>query len=554
MIVLLACSLNVSLGVLYSSVALVHAQSTFDYSLSNSGGITLVPGGSGFNTIIATLRSVSGEVVNLSCINATLPTGFSCSFNPLRLIPTLVGNASILTVNAPASATYGSFNISVTGTPTGTTTVPSNFTLIVAAKVAVNPTGTADTSLTPGQFITVALSTTDAIPFEVFAVAISYNPLILRDPQVDTSGNVLGSDAQVESICVNGATVPGGSVGCTSDSLYDGPHVVSVSVDSNTGMSTPTPDGKLFSVTFNVAALGFSTIHIVNQLLASAETTEQVVPSDGYFTNKDCGAGLCKPPIASFIPPTRLVANRPEIFNASAVSQNPQGRIRSYNWTWGLGTFYTTPFANATIIFSSIGEYFVTLGVTDNYNATAYYTLVLTVIRIWIDLGVVPVLVDHILGVMPGTTIHIETGVLNFGVGPENTTLRLQLNNATLATKQFQNVEPAIPTVLLFDWDTTNFAPRVYRIMASIDPVTDFTTNKIIENDTIVNSRGQIVDANSFSIAYVQLIPSIPSGFGLFLGLGLPQTLGLGIIVLAAIGIIQVLVRRKIGKSKVLPP
>src|SRR6266571_8141735 len=53
----------------------------FDYSLSNSGGITATQGMSGSNMITATLTGGATQPVTLSC-SSGLPSGASCAFTP----------------------------------------------------------------------------------------------------------------------------------------------------------------------------------------------------------------------------------------------------------------------------------------------------------------------------------------------------------------------------------------------------------------------------------------------------------------------------------------
>ena len=100
----------------------------FDYSLSNSGGIIVRQGGSGTSTITATLNSGTSEPVTLSCVGSSLPAGASCLFNPDSLTPT---GSSLLTVSSTPMTPIGSYIVQVTGSPTGGTTTPTAFTLIM---------------------------------------------------------------------------------------------------------------------------------------------------------------------------------------------------------------------------------------------------------------------------------------------------------------------------------------------------------------------------------------------------------------------------------------
>jgi hypothetical protein len=97
----------------------------FTYSLSNSGGITVTQGGSGLNTITATLQTGTSQSVSLSCTGG-LPSGASCSFNPASGSPTF---SSTLTISTTSSTPTGSYTITVNGNPAAT--AGTSFTLTV---------------------------------------------------------------------------------------------------------------------------------------------------------------------------------------------------------------------------------------------------------------------------------------------------------------------------------------------------------------------------------------------------------------------------------------
>jgi len=443
----------------------------------------------------------------------------------------------------PTSTPYSAFNVTVTakaGSPAPV--APIIFTLIVAAKVAVDPTVVGGLNYSQKR-VTVDVNITNAPPFIGFIVAIFFDyssSSVLQNPQVDYSGGVLGSDAPVSTLCINGV----GSQ-CIPDSRFDGQGVVSLALLTLSGLNSTTSNGKLFSLTFDVTGTGFSFIHFVHQEVFTAHyvndepTVLKTAGFDGYFANKECGMGnLCKPQVVSFIPPPRIVQNRPASFNGTAMSQNPNGVITEYNWTWGLGQdihSYNSPSTNVTIIFLQIGEHVVTLSAQDNFGARAYYTLSIEVFRVWVDLGFASLLIDHTVGVIPGTIVHIVANVVNNGVNPENSTISLSINNINKTMISVKNLGPGNESSLRYDWNTAGYAPRVYEIVTNVDTVKDPITGQILENDTFTNSRHQIVDPNNVRLGFVQLIVSIPSGFGVFLGLNLPETLGLGIVLVAVI-------------------
>ncbi len=541
-------------------LAVVHAQTAFDYSLSNTGGITLLPGRSGSTNITATLLAGTPSNVTLSCVDATLPLGASCSFSPKSIIANFTGDGSILTIATPASLPYGSYNVSITASPVEGLISPTNVTLTVAAKVAIDPTGRS--LIGYHGSVSYQVNITGVPPFSVFIVAIHYNNLILGNPVVEYGGNVLGTDTQTLSECVDGRANPGdpNSPPCTAIVGVDGPGVVSLQlITANGENSTGNPtNGKLFSVAFDALGSGFSSIHILYQQIGSVTNStggiqRASIPVDGYFANVECGGNACLPPTASFRPLTRAVAGKSVTFVATSVSQNccPKANITFYQWFFGASasiTFIKSKNPNATVFYSQASvDLPVTLLVNDTYGATVEVTNFITVIRIWTDLGVLPLTVGQVRGVLPGTVNRIKVSVINFGVDPENSSVRLLLNDNLLTTSQIENLLPSSQAGLTYSWNTAGFVPRVYRIQAILDPVRDAKTGLIVENDTDPTT---LKDPNGIATAYVQLILSLPSSFGLFLGIGLPQTIALGIIVLAAIGFALTFVRRVAARRR----
>jgi len=102
----------------------------FDFSLSNSDGITVTPGGSGSNTIIVTLLSGTAQGVTLFADVGTTGIAFAVvvSFNPRTVTPTC---RSTCTITASSSTLTGSYPITVIGTGGGLTRTTS-FTLTVS--------------------------------------------------------------------------------------------------------------------------------------------------------------------------------------------------------------------------------------------------------------------------------------------------------------------------------------------------------------------------------------------------------------------------------------
>ena len=114
----------------------------FNYTLSNSGGITVSRGASGSNTITATLTAGSTQSVSFSA--SGLPSGATASFSLGACSPTCTGQ---LTISTAASTSTGTFQITVTGTPLNKTTT---FNLAVNPPFDYTLTNTVDITVIRG--------------------------------------------------------------------------------------------------------------------------------------------------------------------------------------------------------------------------------------------------------------------------------------------------------------------------------------------------------------------------------------------------------------------
>src|SRR3989442_14199975 len=63
------------------------------------------------------------------------------------------------------------------------------------AEVDVSPSSMASLTSLPGSTVTFEVDTANSSPFAGFEVGIFYNSSVLRNPHVDSTGNVLGNDA-----------------------------------------------------------------------------------------------------------------------------------------------------------------------------------------------------------------------------------------------------------------------------------------------------------------------------------------------------------------------
>lgn len=144
----------------------VTLQKSFDFSLSNSGGIMVVPGGSGSTTVTVTLLSGSSELASLSCPNLSEPvlSGWSCSFGPDSGYPTF---SSILTVSVPPAASIGAYPLTVTGSGGGlvrTATVQVTVTTGQLSVGLVSPPSPANGATVSSSPVTLQVQVTSQGP------------------------------------------------------------------------------------------------------------------------------------------------------------------------------------------------------------------------------------------------------------------------------------------------------------------------------------------------------------------------------------------------------
>jgi hypothetical protein len=101
----------------------------FDFSVSNSGNVTVTQGSSVNNTITATLTSGAAQAV--SWLVSGLPSGVTSVFSQASCNPTC---SATLTLNASSSVPAGNYTVTVTGT-SGSNTRTTTFSLTVAGPV-----------------------------------------------------------------------------------------------------------------------------------------------------------------------------------------------------------------------------------------------------------------------------------------------------------------------------------------------------------------------------------------------------------------------------------
>jgi PKD repeat protein len=98
-----------------------------------------------------------------------------------------------------------------------------------------------------------------------------------------------------------------------------------------------------------------------------------LITEDGYFSNRYCGDNiLCTPPVADFtFSPSVPFADTVVTFDASSSrATNANAQAKSYFWVWGDALIPTGPLSSsvATHTFMIVGNYSVTLTITDSYD------------------------------------------------------------------------------------------------------------------------------------------------------------------------------------------
>src|SRR5205809_512442 len=117
----------------------------FDYSLTNSGPVSITAGSSGTVTITATLIAGTAKPVALSCVTP-LPSGVTCtSFSPSSVTPT---GSSVLTITIDSGTPAGSVTVDVTSTPLGATTTATTVSITITSVI---PPLTVDFSFSPSS-------------------------------------------------------------------------------------------------------------------------------------------------------------------------------------------------------------------------------------------------------------------------------------------------------------------------------------------------------------------------------------------------------------------
>ena len=398
------------------------------------------------------------------------------------------------------------------------------------AVIAINPSNISDTSRTSGQAsYTVNVYNSSAI--NLFEVRLTYNYAVLHAASIDYSANVFGSNAQTLYNCLDGVTPPG-----SCDTL-DGAGVLHLSLYISGNVSvTPPPVGVLLEVTFNIVGQGLTQLHLIpaapfGSHLLKGGADVPFTTQDAFFNNILCGTVKCKPPVADFtFSPSIALPGRSISFNATASrATNANAVIQQYSWQWGDDSIPSSTTSNVTShVYRNVGNRTVTLTVTDSDGISWSKSLTVPVIAVYIQLIAGQITIEPKFGIHPGAIVKITANVINNGSIAESSNLTIAVEGHLLgdqATQSFSVGPFHQATSVTATWDTTGYFPRIYRVSA------------VVREPSGANST-----KGSVGISYVQLIEPLSSGS---LSLGLAETTGLGIVVLAAIVFTVTRLRRR---------
>jgi hypothetical protein len=251
--------------------------------------------------------------------------------------------------------------------------------------------------------------------------------------------------------------------------------------------------------------------------------------------------------------PSPAPKNTAVTFNATVTEKNVRAAPLSYTWSWGDGTqpdvqsrSSTNPFGTIAFhVFQAtslgrasqcvgLGLCAVSLTVYDNETVSWTTTILVNILNIYTKLTVdVSIKVQNAIAfsqvpnVVPGTPVQVTAYITNVSNIVENATLTITLEE----TKLLGSGNFSLPSVggtrsLNATWDTTNYAPRAYQIIVRISSVVSAkpVAGSLLrtQNDTSRNAESQ----------FVLLVPPLVTGS---FSLGLLQTTGLAIVILAAI-------------------
>lgn len=196
------------------------------------------------------------------------------------------------------------------------------------------------------------------------------------------------------------------------------------------------------------------------------------------------------PPIASFTySPENPVVNEAIVFNASS-SYDSDGVITNYEWDFDDGTNGTGEVV--THLFSSAGNYMVTLTVTDNDNAMNSTTKTVTVIPRYEVKSVILSL--NKTTALFGTSIPASLSIQNTGNVNTAAFLTGHMNSTSFTiTPSETSVIPVGSTIEhAFDFTVPDIPSKTYTLSIEVGPVDKPVTDAISTSFNVLNVTGTL--------------------------------------------------------------
>ncbi len=395
-----------------------------------------------------------------------------------------------------------------------------------------------------GTIVTYQVNVTGMDSFNGWDIQVQSNPSVIDPINVSLSGNLLGNPLAEFINCVNGgsgiAQGQPGNIGCA---LIDGPGIVH-SAATFQGSSGDGANGLLFTVKYKVVVTGpkvYSPITLTNDVLANGSQNKvEHTRNQGGYGNPP---GLI--PVAVFTwNPEHPAGLQQVTFNATqSYDPNPGQRIINYTWDFGDGSqsvtvptaFYNHTFASRTSGYALLGNFTVTLTVTDGLDPHLTGT-VQHVVEVrgvpFHDIAVEQIRVSEEDRIIAGTQVDISVVVVDHGTFSEkgfNLTLSVEghelktYNYTGILTTNNKVTEGPAP------WNTTGLPVGIYEMRAELMPLRAANGTVIESNNCPTNS------CLSNNIGYHLVRIGLPQGASL-VSLSMVQSAGLVIGVLVATG------------------
>jgi len=287
-----------------------------DFSLTNSGGVTVTQGNSASNTITATTASGPSLGVGLSCASG-VPTGASCSFNPTSGTTPF---SSTLAISTSSSTPSGSYSIVVSASGGGVLK-QTQFTLTVSSSPPPAPTFDFSLSTSGGVSVTQGSSGSNKISALLASGAAQSVTLSC------SSGLPSGASCAFNPSTANPAFTSSLTV-ATSASTPSGTYMVTVS-GAGGGYTRTTQ----FTLTVNSAPFNFSisndgSITVTQGATASMAITTKLLSGQTQGVTLTC-SGLPAGVSCSFTP----VSGSPPFSSSVRVTTSTSTPAGSYQIT-----------------------------------------------------------------------------------------------------------------------------------------------------------------------------------------------------------------------------